>query len=653
MSSRPISAEDSAGTRSGWRVSADLAPRQLPNPPTNFVNRLPELAVMDRIAPRPGQTPNTVVLRGPGGVGKSAIALYWLNTVSARFSDGQLYAQLTLADGSAVDPTDVMGSFLRALGVPPGAVPDRRDEREGLYRSVTAGRALAVLLEDAVVGTQVRRLLPASGASTVVVTTRRPLASLMTEGPILLPVEPLGHDGATQLIQHHVGAHRLDQDPDAVNAIVAACGGLPVALCAAAAVLVLNPVWRMADLAADLRRHSQRVETLSVDDDLSIRTTFGLSYERLSPDAQRAYLAVGVQPSTIVTAELVAALDNTTVDRARASIRELVDASLIAETHRGVYRCHSIIHAHAHDLAVRTIDHHTRMTMEIAALEHLLHAAQVAGANVLPARRVLHYDFTTQPHLPADLHDLRGSLAWLDQHLTSLREAVHSAMQFGYWELAYQLGDALQPLFIVHKNYAVALDVNTSALEAAIKLNDRYAENNMRKRCIRVRIRIGDHEQAAHMIEEMLAVTSRRNDRSGRAEALKSLAGLRANTGDHRAAAEVFQEALDIQRELNEPRSEGLTLFDLGTALLNDGDHGRAAQHLHASIAILGDLPHPDTYNIGRAELALARAERLSGDLDSARRRIDTVLPLLADYGASHELAAANEELATIKRLSE
>ncbi|HET6504021.1 MAG TPA: hypothetical protein VFG87_25010, partial [Amycolatopsis sp.] len=111
-------------------------PRQLFPPPQGFTNRARELAYLNQFLGRL----SVVVLRGQGGVGKTTLALRWLDTVAARFPDGQLYADLALSTGEPVAPEDVLGQFLRALGVPPERVPRGLAERAALYRSVTADK---------------------------------------------------------------------------------------------------------------------------------------------------------------------------------------------------------------------------------------------------------------------------------------------------------------------------------------------------------------------------------------------------------------------------------------------------------------------------------------------------------------------------------
>jgi hypothetical protein len=136
-------------------------PRQLLGAPAHFTDRAEELAELDSIAAQGGRT--LALLHGPGGVGKTALALHWAHRRRDRFRDGQLYVDLAgFSGGDPMQPADALGLFLRGLGTPPGQVPAELDEQASLYRSLTADRELLVLLDNAVAVGQVLPLLPAS-----------------------------------------------------------------------------------------------------------------------------------------------------------------------------------------------------------------------------------------------------------------------------------------------------------------------------------------------------------------------------------------------------------------------------------------------------------------------------------------------------------
>lgn len=155
-------------------AAARAVPRQLPGAPPHFTNRAAELQALDEaVAGRERNAATLVLLSGPGGVGKTALASHWGGRTAGDFPDGQLYADLGgfSAEGP-VPPGQVLGSFLRALGVVPDRVPSGVAEQAALFRSLTAELRLLVLLDNAVSAAQVRPMLPASAGSAVVVSSR-------------------------------------------------------------------------------------------------------------------------------------------------------------------------------------------------------------------------------------------------------------------------------------------------------------------------------------------------------------------------------------------------------------------------------------------------------------------------------------------------
>jgi DNA-binding SARP family transcriptional activator len=107
--------------------SETQVPHQLPRPLAEFVGRVREtMRIKERLAPWDDSPPGPLaVISGPPGVGKSALAAHVADMVRDRFPDGQLYVNCRGATPElpALTALDVLGRFLRGLGVPAQSVP--------------------------------------------------------------------------------------------------------------------------------------------------------------------------------------------------------------------------------------------------------------------------------------------------------------------------------------------------------------------------------------------------------------------------------------------------------------------------------------------------------------------------------------------------
>jgi DNA-binding SARP family transcriptional activator len=217
--------------------------RQLPMATTGIVGRAAEIAEIIRVLSpvRRQGWPRLVVVSGPDGVGKSAVAVLAAHQLASSFPDGQLYAELG-DDDSAARVGEVLAYFLRALGMPADAVPSQEEDAVAAFRSMTADRRLLVVLDGASSAGAVRALLPGSDSCAVIVSGRRELADLfVSPGAHAVPLGTLRHDDAHRVLRQVLGDGRVRAEPAAVDELVRSCKGLPLTIRSAAAQLITRP----------------------------------------------------------------------------------------------------------------------------------------------------------------------------------------------------------------------------------------------------------------------------------------------------------------------------------------------------------------------------------------------------------------------------
>jgi tetratricopeptide (TPR) repeat protein/DNA-binding transcriptional ArsR family regulator len=630
-----------------------MIPHQLLPPPRGFASRETELTQLnDLLADVHGVAPTVLLLQGTGGVGKTALALRWLANVTDQFPDGQLHAELTLSTGEAVASEDVLGHFLRALGVAPQRVPSSFAERTALYRSLTVNRSLAILLDDAISAAQVRTLLPTSPRSLTVITSRRQLLGLLAEGVRVLSVNSLDPAGGLELLANAIGPQRVTTERAIAEQLVELCAGLPVALCVVAARAAARPRRSLARMAEELREERTRLDALSMEGELSVRSTFDVAYAELSAPLRRCYRALGIQPGRSFPVEVVAAAIEIDVRIARRHLDELVDANLLEEVDDDRYQFHDLVRVHALDQALEHDSDEVRRAILRRTLRWYLHVTQAAGRAAMPSRRVLAHDFDDVEAIvvPASVAEPASALDWLERHRANLTAAIRDAAKLDLPTLTYHLVDALQPLYILHNHDQNTIEVDELGLRAAEALGDVRAELDMQKRLARLYAFLGELDTADRLAAVALDRARAARDRVEEATALETLGELATRRDRLDLAEDYFGQALVILRPLRKPRTEGLLLTAYGAVLQQTGKMDEAAEHLRRAVTFLAELRPADPYNLARAKAALAKVCVMTGAVTEARPLLEDAITVLADYGADHERADAHRTMIDLAR---
>ncbi len=320
--------------RSGTREATDRHLRNLPVAAGGLIGRDDDLAMLEQtLAGAP-----VVSLVGPGGVGKSRLALELAHRRAPHHPDGVWWCELAPVE----DPADVAEAVATTLGIRPG---DDTTTADAVASSLTDRHALLVLdncehvLDQ--VAPLVRRIARRCPSVSVLTTSRRPLGigpeHLHPLRPLHVPDGTSGHDGsALELFVERGRAMRPDLDVTAAPdraAMVEICrrlDGLPLAIeLAASRLRALNPV----DLA---QRLGDRLDLLTdrqrdTDRHRALRATLAWSYDLLGSVEQRMFarLSVFAGPFTLEAAEAVVVGDGIAADEVLDLLSGLVDHSLV------------------------------------------------------------------------------------------------------------------------------------------------------------------------------------------------------------------------------------------------------------------------------------------------------------------------------------
>jgi predicted ATPase/DNA-binding SARP family transcriptional activator len=248
-----------------------------------------------------------LTLLGPGGIGKSALALALLR--DGALPGGPAAAWIALEDLGSAD--QVGARVARELGIAVGP----RSSGDAEVTAALAARETTLVLDNAEhlegLADWLQRLLAAAPRLRVLATSRRPLG---LAGEWLFPLPPLADAGARALLVRESRLLRARHDPladeAALQRLVQALGGLPLALRLAAAWLRHLP---LATLAREVERKLDALEQEASPDErpehAGLRATFERSWSFLPPPLQStlAALAVCVGATALDQAQAVAA----------------------------------------------------------------------------------------------------------------------------------------------------------------------------------------------------------------------------------------------------------------------------------------------------------------------------------------------------------
>lgn len=549
---------------------AYTAPRQLPPDLPDFTGRAAGLAALRKPF-------SVAVISGPPGAGKSALAVHAAHALCDAFPAGQLYLEL-----GGREPGELLGEALRGLGVT-DAPPTVR-ERSALFRSLLAERPMLLLLDDARDAAQVRPLLPGN-RSAVIVTSGRRITEL--PGAVRVQAGELAPEEALSLLAGVAGEDRVARERADALAIVALCGGVPLAVRSAGARLAARPGWSLSVLR-------ERLEEDWQGELKEVRACLDQGLRALPADAARTLttlgaLGPGAQPGWVVDAVLGrhGAYDVTDL---------LVDVHLLDpvgtdDVGQPRYRVPDLIARHARasdgqpgrDALARVLAAWTATT------EHAMARLPTTVFSLTAAR-------AARWRLPARTLDRLTSdpITWFESEHHALAGAVDVAAELGLAESAWGLAAAMVPYLDLRCHLDTWRRTHTAALAAARASGDRYGEAAM----------------------------------------LRGLAQVSLYQDRYEESADGFTRSRQIFRELGDVRAEATSVCGLGAVSQFRGRHARALGHFRQALAMF--VASDDRHGEAFARQAIGRACLKSGDLAQAAWSLGEALRLAQELGDAH-----------------
>lgn len=589
---------------------------QLPAAVADFTGRGDIVARLERLlAQRPPEpSAQVVVVGGQAGVGKTALAVQVAHLVRSAFADGQLFAELHGAHAHPASPSDVLGAFLRSLGVEGAALPDDLGERAALLRSLLDGRRMLLLLDDARDAAQVRPLLPGTGDCAVLVTARARLADL--EGAQFINLGLLDEVEASDLLSRVAGRDRVVGDPVAARRVVTACGGLPLAVRIAGARVAAWPERSLHDLAELLADEHGRLDHLAVGD-LEIRSSIGLSYRALPEESRRAFRLLGLLAVTEVPGWAAPALLDRPAGEATSLLDHLVDVHLVDMLARpgdvARYRLHDLVRLYAQECA-RSDGHGESGTAAVARAGGAWLALAEQAEPRLPGGFVR---TATGPSLrwlvPAPVVEriVEHPDAWFAGERSSVLGLLRQAVELGLDELAWDLAGVVTRFLRLRGHYDDLVRISQLGLVAARRLSDPRAEGLLLRIQGEIHAELDRYAEAADCLQRARALSRDAGDERNEAWSMQSLSCVVRVQAQWQEARSLADAALVAFRRLGDATGVAQCRYGLGTIAREQAHVEEAAAHYEA--ALDGFRQQGDRHNEGLVLLSLARLHQARG----------------------------------------
>lgn len=570
-------------------AGGSFVPRQLPGATRHFVNRAVEQDTLTTLLA--GVPSDGVVLLstidGTAGVGKSTFAVHWAHRMRGRFPDGELYVNLRGFDPVAepMSPSEALEQFLVALGVSPERVPRGVDARAAMFRSVVHDRRMLVLLDNARDAEQVRPLLPAAASCLVLVTSRNQLNDLaVREGATRLGLQVLPGDEASDLLGMHLGKQRVADEPDAVDALVEHCAGLPLALGVVAVRAAEFVDFPLAELVAELGAERRRLDSLELGGETGIRAVFSWSYQSLSAEAARVFRLLGLPTGPDIGLDAIAALTGRTRRGVRTALAELVRANLLEQPERGRYRFHDLLRAYAAECAAADESVEERHAAVRRLLDFYLRTSAAAEHQTIGHIQYFHPERPESRIGGADFDTKEAALEWWEAERHNLAAATRQAAALGLHEHAWQLPRTQMYLFHLRGYTDIWLSSYETALASAKEMADQTAQGFLLHDLGLAHYDRQDYENAAHYGMLALPLFDEGGQVQGKIDALTSVGHARIDAGQLQDAVEPLKNALELAEQRNDPYHQGLAHGALALLASRFGKFEDAYEHFNSAL---------------------------------------------------------------------
>jgi predicted ATPase len=605
-------------------------PNNLPPQPTPLVGRERELEQVRELLLSPEV--RLLTFTGPGGTGKTRLALQAAADLLEEFEDGVFFVSLAAMS----DPQLFLPTVATTLGVKESSEKPLEESLKEYLRETELLLLLDNFEQVLEAAPAVSGLLSAAPHLKVLATSRTPLRlyggreypvpPLSVPDPRRVPtVEALTHYEAVRLFIESARALKPDftitnESAPAVAEICARLDGLPLAIeLAAARIRMLPPKALLARLGNRLKLLTGGAHDLP-ERQRTLRGAIEWSYDLLEESEKTLFgrLSVFAGGRTLEAIEAVCDAEGDLPVDAFEGVYSLLEKNLLRQEEELEGEPRFVMLETIHELAREKLEESSEAeTFKRAHAEYFLALAEQAetelkGPNQLEWRELLE----------AELDNMRTALSWALEGADAELGLRLAAALWRFWTDRSYFDEA-------HRWLEEALAKNSEAPTAAraevlngLGFLAGFRGNLAREKALR---------------EEALALSRKIGDQEGAAYSLHQLGQVSYFQGNFEAAQQAFEESLALYRELEDAWGSALALRGLAVGVFEQGEFEKGEALLEETLALSRELE--DQLGIQNCLVHLGRAAMLRRDFERAETHFKEGLALgrrvKDDYGTT------------------
>jgi tetratricopeptide (TPR) repeat protein len=533
-------------------------------------------------------------LEGMGGVGKSAIAIHIAHQLRPHFPDGVLWAKL---DSS--DTMSILEIFANEYG---RDVSDYTEPavRSTIVRGILADKRALIILDNARTSDEVEPLLPSTGSSAVIVTTRNQQLSVARSGHgRKFPIMPFDKERGESLalFAKHLGK-QASKNKEPLLEIADLLGHLPLAVDIAASRLADESGENITGFLERIRDEMARLNEMTYENK-SVRAIFNLSYEDLSPAMKRLYAALGAISGEDFSVDAAAYITETSLAHTKESLMRLQKLSLLQPGRSTRYRLHTLLRLYAREkiadesaferMVEYFIGYLGTHQKDYAALD--LEAGNIVAAIQTASEREKGPTLARNINTVYEFLEARGLYDVAETYLERVERLARADGDSGRLSAALLNQGRVARL---RANYRHAMDYLEESLKLARELEDREQISTVLMNIGMVVANFPDYERAEAYFLEGLRLARQLRNRELIGSQLHNLGWVANMRGYYDEAEKYYQEGLRLAQESGHEGLSGVLLQNLGTVVHARGDLARAEECYQQALTIARKIGHED-----------------------------------------------------------